>query len=69
MSKGVNEYLFDLRLSAAIRVRADNVEDARKKLIEALDCADTNFGAWPETGDPITGEVSLDAPTGFESQL
>lgn len=59
MSKGANEYLFDVQLLAAIRVRADNLEEARDKMMKAIDCADSNFGAWPETGNPITGEASV----------
>lgn len=51
-------FLFDLELSAAIRVDAANETEARAMLAKALDCADANFGAW-EWGDPITGEVSL----------
>ncbi|KAB0269043.1 hypothetical protein [Microvirga brassicacearum] len=55
----MREFAFDLKINAAIRVRAATEADARGLLIAALDCADTNFGAWPN-GDPITGEASLD---------
>lgn len=54
-----HSYLFDTALTASIRVEAKSVEEARAMLRAALDCADTNFGAFPN-GDPITGEVSGD---------
>lgn len=53
-----HEYAFDLELRAAIRVKATSEEEARELLRENLECADSNFGAWPN-GDPITGEASL----------
>jgi hypothetical protein len=53
------EYLFDVKLFAAIRVNAENETDARQMLCEALDCASANFGAWPN-GDPILAEASQD---------
>ena len=55
----MTEFAFDLMLRAAIRVNAATEYEARNMLAEALDCAYTNFGAWPN-GDPILGEVSLD---------
>jgi hypothetical protein len=54
----VTEYIFDVKLTGTVRVEADSEADARKMLGEAIECADTNFGAWPN-GDPILGEVSL----------
>jgi hypothetical protein len=54
-----HEYLFDLKLFASIRVKAATPEEARKLLLEHLECANINAGAWPN-GDPITGEVSPD---------
>ncbi len=60
----MKEYAFDLRLKAAIRVKAASLADAIKALQAELDCAEANFGAWPD-GSPIIGEVSLAAiPTG-----
>lgn len=53
------KFTFDCELTAAITVEADDAATAKKMLIDALDCADTNFGAYPN-GDPILGEVSLD---------
>ena len=55
----MKEYAFDVKLLAAIRVKAADQATARAMLKEALDCADTNFGAWPN-GDPIIGEASID---------
>lgn len=53
------EYLFDLKLNTSLRVNAANESEARSVLIDQLDCADANFGAWPN-GDPIVGEASVD---------
>lgn len=58
MTDSLIEYAFDLKLTASIRVKATSFEEAVKMLKEEFDCADANFGAWPN-GDPITGEVSL----------
>ena len=52
------EYAFDLKLNVAIRVSASSFEEARSILLERLDAADSNFGAFPN-GDPIVGEASL----------
>lgn len=51
-------FLFDAKLCASIRVPAATASEARAKLIEALEAAGANFGAWPD-GSPILGEVSL----------
>ncbi len=53
------EFTFDIMLSATIRVTAENEEQARAHLRHNLDCADTHFGAWDHTGDPILAEASL----------
>lgn len=55
----MNDYAFDITLSAAVRVKADDEADARRQLRDAIDCADANLGAW-RNGDPILAEVSLD---------
>lgn len=54
----MNSYTFDVPLLASITVAANDPETARQTLQSALECADTNFGAFPN-GDPICGEVSL----------
>jgi hypothetical protein len=54
-----HEYAFDVKLLAAIRVKAASEQEAREKLAEHLQCADTNFGAWPD-GSPILAEASID---------
>lgn len=53
------EYIFDVKLWATIRVQAGSEAEARKMLSDALDCADANFGAWPN-GDPILAEASME---------
>lgn len=55
----MHEYLFDISLIAAVRVKAANQDEARAMLKRAFDCADCNGGAWPN-GDPITFEATLD---------
>lgn len=55
----MNEYLFDLRLFASVRVKAESVKEARAILSDCLECATANMGAFPN-GDPIIGEVSPD---------
>lgn len=54
----MRNFTFDIPLLASITVAAADPETARKMLETALDCADTNFGAYPD-GSPIIGEVSL----------
>ena len=61
----MHEYLFDVKLFASIRVKANSEAEARAMMIEALECADANFGAWPN-GDPILAEASLDEPANDE---
>jgi hypothetical protein len=53
-----HEYLFDLILSCSMRVRADSVEEGKRKLAELFNCADANFGMLDD--QPATAEVSLD---------
>lgn len=52
------QFTFDMRMVASITVEAGTAEQARQWLIDALDAASTNFGAYPN-GDPILGEASL----------
>ena len=54
----MKEYAFDVSITGAIRVRAESIEEARDLLLEYVDAADTNFGAWPD-GRPILGEVTV----------
>lgn len=52
-------FTFDVKLFASISVQAGSKQEAIAMIRESLDCADCNFGAWPN-GDPILGEASLD---------
>jgi hypothetical protein len=52
------EYAFDATVRIAVRVNAPTEQDARVLLDLHLDCADANFGAWPN-GHPIVAEASL----------
>lgn len=55
----IHEYAFDIKLLAAVRVKATSEDMARRHLFECLDAADSNLGAWPD-GSPILAEVSMD---------
>lgn len=55
----MNEYLFDIKLFASIRVNAASESEARDLVLEHLDCSSINAGAWPN-GDPILFEASVD---------
>lgn len=61
----MHEYLFDVKLFAAIRVRAGSEAEARKMMVGCIDASTANLGAWPN-GDPIIAEVSLDEPPNDE---
>lgn len=54
----MNEYLFDIKLFASIRVNAASEPEARGIVLEHLDCASINAGAWPN-GDPILFEAGV----------
>src|SRR3546814_16569771 len=56
---GDHEYLFDLRLFASIRFRANSVREARAMLSASLHCVTANMGAWPD-GSTIMAEVCSD---------
>lgn len=52
------DFTFDVPLTATITVKAPDESTARRWLLDAVDCADTNFGAYPN-GAPIVGEASI----------
>ena len=54
-----NEYAFDIKLLASVRVRAKNEREARELLARHFDCAYCNAGEWPD-GRTILFEASLD---------
>lgn len=56
-----HEYLFDVKLFAAVRVRADSEAEARQMMRDRIDASTANLGSWA-SGDPILAEVSLDEP-------
>jgi len=55
----MHEYLFDIKLFTALRVKVESEAKAREILASVLDCAEVNCGEWPD-GSPIVGEASLD---------
>ena len=57
----MHEYLFDVKLFAAIRVKASSEAEARQMMKDQIDANTANLGAW-QNGDPILAEVSLDEP-------
>lgn len=54
----MNSYLFDVMLTAALRIEANSEQEAREQLTSILDCATINVGAHSGTGDPVIGEAS-----------
>jgi len=59
MSDDLKAYTFDVKMFAAIRVKAESEDAARELVRENLECADCNGGAWPD-GSPILFEASVD---------
>lgn len=55
----MKQYLFDVKLFAAVRVTANSEVEARQMLHTTLDYAEANLGCWPD-GKPILCEVSVD---------
>lgn len=53
------EYAFDLKLAAALRVRAKSQAQAEDLVRQLLETANCNAGFWPN-GDPINFEASVD---------
>jgi hypothetical protein len=43
----MNEYLFDVKLFATIRIKAESEDEARAMILDHLDCACVNAGVWP----------------------
>lgn len=63
----VHEYAFDVKLCAAIRIRANSQAEALATLHDCVDTMDCNGGMWPN-GAPILFEASIDdcSPLCFE---
>ena len=59
----LHEYAFDVKLFAAIRVKAVSEAEARAILQDVVDCIDCNAGEWPD-GSPIVFEASVDDAEG-----
>lgn len=51
-----DEYTFDVKLLAVVRVKATSEENAREMVHDAFEAADANFGSWPN-GKPILAEA------------
>ena len=60
-----HEYAFDVKLQAAIRVRANSEAEARATINDVLLDMDCNGGLWPD-GSPILFEASIQDDTGVE---
>lgn len=56
---GGHEYTFDVRMFAAVRIKAASISEARATVHDNLGCVSCNAGAWPN-GDPILFEASID---------
>lgn len=61
----LKEYLFDVKMFASMRVKADSEAEARRMLKAELACAEANLGSWPD-GSPILCEISMDDESGGE---
>lgn len=59
-----HEYAFDVKLFAALRVKAHSEKEARELLAQALDCVTINCGAI--LGEPLIGEASIDEEGEFD---
>ena len=57
----LHEYAFDVKLWAAVRVKARTMEEARQIMSDNLQTLSCNGGAWPN-GDPILFEASQESP-------
>lgn len=55
----MHEYLFDVKMFTAIRVKASSISAARAMIRDSINCADANLGSWPD-GSPILCEISMD---------
>lgn len=53
----MHEYAFDVKLWAAVRIKAESEKEARRILSSHLDCVEVNLGALPN-GDPLLAEAS-----------
>lgn len=58
-SDATQEFAFDVKMLATVRVTAESEAEARRMLLDALDYAEANLGAWPD-GEPILCGMSLD---------
>lgn len=61
----MHEYLFDVKLFAAILVKAESEAEARAMMEDRIECNTANLGSWAD-GSPILCEVSLDEPENDE---
>lgn len=59
MTKKIHEYAMDVRLNAAVRVKAESRSEAIRLLRDNVDCSGATLGSWPD-GTPINAEVSVD---------
>ncbi|MDR3425524.1 MAG: hypothetical protein P4M13_10720 [Alphaproteobacteria bacterium] len=53
------EYAFDVKIFATLRVKAESQEEARAALAAAIDGGEANFGSFPN-GEPIIADVCID---------
>lgn len=55
----LSEYMFDVKLFATVRVKANSWKEAEGVVREVLDGAIVNAGCWPD-GNPVLFEASID---------
>lgn len=55
----MKRFVFDVKLFATVRIRANSEEEARRALRGEIDGAEISVGMDPG-GDPITAQLSVD---------
>ena len=56
----MHEYAFDVKMSALVRIKANDQEQAERALTRALDCASLKLPGQDAAGEAIITECSID---------
>jgi hypothetical protein len=54
----MKSFTFDIKLFVALTVKAETEQEALNMILDNVQCADCNLGAWPD-GTPILAEASV----------
>lgn len=55
----MKEFMFDVKMFASIRVKAEDEKQARAMLRAEVDGAEANLGSWPD-GSPMLCQICVD---------